>query len=188
MLLLSDLALRSTAIRHLMIEDVWDTATGIPKICATCKEKFGHTRVIIFDGADILPAMKKHLEKHKFMTKYPFPASETLKDSPPMSHGTLYQLGLRIAKRAGVNYAGLHRIRHWKVGNMIANGVSIEVVSQCSGHKSVITTYAAYWKPKSKEIHEQFTNQEAAFKECVQKTKPVQSLSSSGSTLAKVFG
>jgi hypothetical protein len=185
-LILRDLALRCTAIRHLTIKDVWDTATGMPRIYATCTEKFGHTRDIELHSADMLPAMKKHLETHKFKSKYLFPASRTAKDSPPMSGGTMYELVKRIARRAGVKYAGLHQFRHWKVGNMIANGVSIEVVSMWIGHRSVATTYGAYWKPKSGEIRDQITNQEAAFKESLHKKKSVQSKSSSGSTLVKM--
>ena len=67
------------------------------------------------------------------------------------SRDSLYRLGRKLAKRAGIPRFGPHALRHYFATTLYIKGVPVQFISKCLGHADTRTTekiYVHIWPPR----------------------------------------
>jgi integrase len=144
--LLTGPALRKVGIRHLLVEDVYDNASGMPRNFAECSEKFGKKREFRVD-TNIMAALGKYMPTHAFLCRFLFPQFPDIECDDPISDVTIDGIVAGLFKKAGVVFHGMHLFRHWKITSLVESGAPLEAASVWIGHESIATTYKHYYKP-----------------------------------------
>ena len=167
MVLLSEVGLRQSAIRHLRLRDVADDRGEPRHICAV-KEKCNARRCFVTSDK-----LKECIKNHATVISAAAedagrsPAEVYLMSCPgatrsdaPVTSATIGQWLKKLAKSAGVTDVVVHphAFRHTIVGNLMDAGNSLEVVSKFMGHKSLDTTSSHYWVANVQELHENMNN------------------------------
>jgi hypothetical protein len=145
MALLSGPALRSVGVRHLLIENLYDIENKVPFKYVKCKEKFGSDRGFGLKP-QIMVALGVYMKLHKKLSRYLFPCHDDISCDEPIPYSVLNYAVMKVFEKAGVIYRGMHKFRHWRIGDWMDKGAPIEEVSKLMGHKSINTTYG-YWRP-----------------------------------------
>jgi integrase len=149
-----DIALRGGGLRHMRLCDVWDDKNNVPRRTCECDEKMGKKRKFTMTPA-LLKALGKYMEEYSMQRSlYLFPRYEDVPDSPVMTTNMLKGIGRRLAKKANVTFRGFHRVRHWKVLNLVQKGKKIEKISNWIGHSSVAVTTNSYYIPELDDIND----------------------------------
>jgi len=79
------------------------------------------------------------------------------KNNKIMNGSQIYKLLNSIYKKIGINYSGVHILRHTFAKDMIARDVNITTIQELLGHSSIQTTMI-YTSPNQREIQKSYKN------------------------------
>lgn len=130
---------RSASACELLVEDVWDAATGKVRTTGVVLEKFN--QMVTFPIDDMLGAALTRWIRESGVTRFVFPALSDKNHKWSHISGPREWLH-KICKRADVmgSHVYVHGLRHTVATLLHKSGNKIEDISSYLGHRSVTTT------------------------------------------------
>jgi integrase len=158
--ILKEVALRSSATRHLRMRELVDESYSPREICSV-KEKAGAIRRFQ-TGPNLKIAIKQHVEY--FRNNVPNGNDRDCFILNPVSPGepmgSLHYTLKALAKKTNITGVKVHphAFRHTVVDRLVQAGNSMEFISKFMGHARVQTTATRYWVSTIEDLTKKMNN------------------------------